>query len=302
MKEAAPRDRDGSTNEGEEDSMSDIDRIEPTDGEESPFNAIRHVTAEGREFWSARDLMPLLGYEKWERFSDTIDRAKVSAANAGYDVATQFPAAGKKVSIGSGADRVVADVHLSRYACYLVALNGDPRKPEIAAAQTYFVIRTREAETRRPEPALVGPELVAAGLIEAVKQIEQRDARIHQLETQASVAAPKVSYVDTYVTDTDLLSFSTVASTNNVTEKRLRELLIERQWIYVQTDSRWSESKAQKVTRNRYSERADKKRYFRRVENHDAPRFRGSEVMHTLKITPQGAEAIARLIAKASAA
>lgn len=165
------------------------------------------------------------------------------------------------------------------------------------------LVREFWAMKRRPaEPALVGPELVAAGLIEAVKQIEQRDARIHQLEVQASVAAPKVSYVDTYVTDTDLLSFSTVASTNDITEKRLRELLIERQWIYVQTDSRWSESKAQKVTRNRYSERADKKRYFRRVENHDAPRFRGSEVMHTLKITPQGAEAIARLIAKASAA
>lgn len=79
-------------------------------------------------------------------------------------------------------------------------------------------------------------------------------------------------------------------------------LLIEKDWIYVQTDSRWSNTKGKKVERNRYSEKATKKRYFRRVENHEAPRFRGSEVMHTLKITPQGAEAIARLVAKESAA
>lgn len=151
-------------------------------------------------------------------------------------------------------------------------------------------------------PVLRGPELVAAALVEANQMLEQRDARIHQLEVKATVDAPKVSYVDTYVADADLLSFSTVASTNNVTEKALRELLIKRDWMYCQQDSRWSEKKGAKVIRNRYSEKADKKRYFRRVEVHKAPRFRGSEVMHTLKITPAGAEAIARLVAKEMAA
>ncbi|QBP30712.1 Rha-like transcriptional regulator [Mycobacterium phage SwagPigglett] len=160
----------------------------------------------------------------------------------------------------------------------------------------------RQMLSAREAVPYTGPELVAAGLIEAVKQIEQRDARIHQLEQKQIADAPKVTYVDTYVTDADLLSFSTVASTNNVTEKWLRELLIEKDWIYVQTDSRWSEREGRKVTRNRYSEKADKKRYFRRVEVHEAPRFRGSEVMHTLKVTPQGAEAIARLIAREVAA
>lgn len=279
--------------------MSSIDLIEPGDGEESPFDAIRRFRPDGSEFWSARDLQVATGYSRWEDFARIIDRAIASANNSGHDTVQSFSAITEKPE---GGGRPRTDYRLSRFGAYLTVMNGDPNMPEVAAAQAYFAIRTREAETRPAEPALVGPELVAAGLIEAVKQIEQRDARIHQLETQASAAAPKVSYVDTYVTDTDLLSFSTVASTNNITEKRLRELLIERQWIYVQTDSRWSESKAQKVTRNRYSERADKKRYFRRVENHDAPRFRGSEVMHTLKITPQGAEAVARLIAKASAA
>lgn len=157
-------------------------------------------------------------------------------------------------------------------------------------------------ELRNRQPALQGPELLAAAVLESQKVIEQRDARIYQLEQKVTADAPKVGYIDTYVADEDLLSFSTVASTNNVTEKALRELLIEKDWIYCQQDSRWSNTKGRKVERNRYSEKATKKRYFRRVENHEAPRFRGSEVMHTLKITPAGAEAIARLVAKEAAA
>ena len=149
---------------------------------------------------------------------------------------------------------------------------------------------------------LAGPELLAAAVIESQKVIVQRDARIHQLEAKATEDAPKVTYVDTYVADADLLSFSTVASTGGVKESWLRDLLIARDWIYCQTDSRWSEKAGKKVVRNRYSEKADKKRYFRRVEVHEAPRFRGSEVMHTLKVTPAGAEAIARLIAREVAA
>lgn len=159
-----------------------------------------------------------------------------------------------------------------------------------------------ELASRPQQPALVGVELLAAAVLESQKVIEQREARIFQLERTVTENSPKVAYVDTYVADVDLLSFSTVASSNDVTEKCLRELLIAKDWIYVQEDSRWSDTKGKKVTRNRYSEKASKKRYFRRVEVHEAPRFRGSEVMHTLKVTPQGAEAIARLVAKELAA
>lgn len=144
---------------------------------------------------------------------------------------------------------------------------------------------------------LEGPELLAAAVIESQRMLEARDARIHQLESRAAVDAPKVIYVDTYVTDADLLSFRTIAGAIGVQESWLRELLIEKRWIYRETASRWSEKKQAKVEVHRYSAHAEKKRYFRPVEVHDAPRFR-NEVMHTLKVTPIGAEAIARLVGR----
>lgn len=186
---------------------------------------------------------------------------------------------------------------------YEAVLRSD--KPE-AVPFRRWVTGTVLPEIRRTgsygaQPALQGPELLAAAVLESQRLLEQRDARILQLNEKIAADAPKVGYIDTYVADADLLSFSTVASTCEVTEKRLRELLIAKDWIYVQSETRWSESKGKKVERNRYTEKASKKRYFRRVEVHEAPRFRG-EVMHTLKVTPAGAEAIARLVAKELAA
>jgi hypothetical protein len=113
---------------------------------QSPFDAIA-LREGGREVWSARDLMPKLGYRKWERFFDAIERAKVACSNSGHNPEEHFPGAGKPITGGNGAVQMVEDFHLTRYAAYLVAMNGDPRKPEIAAAQTYFAIKTREAET-----------------------------------------------------------------------------------------------------------------------------------------------------------
>ncbi|QOX80557.1 DNA damage-inducible protein D [Trichlorobacter lovleyi] len=101
---------------------------------------------DGEEFWFARDLQGLLGYSKWENFAKVIDKAKTACQTAGHAVADHFPDVRKMVDIGSGAERPIEDIALTRYACYLIAQNGNPRKTEIAFAQTYFAVQTRRIE------------------------------------------------------------------------------------------------------------------------------------------------------------
>ena len=101
---------------------------------------------EGVECWSARDLQILLGYSKWENFEKVIQKGKDACKNAGEEIAYHFPDVRKMVAIGSGAEKEIDDILLTRYACYLVAQNGDSRKQEIAFAQNYFAVQTRRAE------------------------------------------------------------------------------------------------------------------------------------------------------------
>ena len=113
---------------------------------ESIFETIKHVNENGQEYWSARELQSVLQYAKWENFEKVIDKAKDACANSGNDVSDHFPDVRKMVSVGSGAEREVRDILLSRYACYLIVQNGDPRKQVIALGQTYFAVKTRQQE------------------------------------------------------------------------------------------------------------------------------------------------------------
>lgn len=110
------------------------------------FESARQQDADNREFWSARDLAPLLDYQDWRNFLQVVDKARTACEQSGRGVADHFGNTTKMVSIGSGAQRPVHDVHLSRYACYLIVQNGDPSKPVIANGQTYFALQTRRQE------------------------------------------------------------------------------------------------------------------------------------------------------------
>lgn len=110
------------------------------------FNDYAHETEDGLEFWFARDLQKILGYTKWENFVNAIEKAIESCKTAGFEPLDHFPEFRKKVKLGSGSEREIQDYMLTRYACYLIAQNGDPGKPEIAFAQTYFASQTRKQE------------------------------------------------------------------------------------------------------------------------------------------------------------
>lgn len=166
----------------------------------SPFDKIKHNRVDGTEYWSARDLMPLMGYARWEDFYKITRRAETSAKNSGQG---GFSEIAEKLSEGG---RPRSDFHLTRFAAYLVAMNGDPNKPEVAAAQAYFATQTHIAEQTQQHPAL--PQTYAEALrelastVEAYEAAERRATEQSALASRATraleVAAPKIAKADAH--------------------------------------------------------------------------------------------------------
>ncbi len=112
----------------------------------SPFEAIRRVNDDGTEYWSARDLSKILGYALWQKFKNVVEKAQEACQNSGQGVSDHFIQVDKMIKAGKGAKRHIEDIHLSRYACYLIVQNADPSKPIVALGQTYFAVQTRRQE------------------------------------------------------------------------------------------------------------------------------------------------------------
>jgi DNA-damage-inducible protein D len=118
------------------------------------LEACKRVSPNGVAYWMGRDLQPLLGYTSWENFANVIEKAKMACESAGVDAGDQFHEVTKGIAAGKGAEVQRNDIFLSRYACYLIAMNGDPRKAEVGLAQTYFAVQTRRQEIRDQNPEL----------------------------------------------------------------------------------------------------------------------------------------------------
>jgi len=137
------------------------------------FTQFENASAEieGVVCWSARELQSLLGYSKWENFSKVIDKAKDACENAGEKITNHFPDVRKMVQIGYGVEKAIEDILLTRYACYLIAQNGDPRKEQIAFAQNYFAVQTRRAE-------IVEQRLLETERVEARAKLRETEKRL----------------------------------------------------------------------------------------------------------------------------
>lgn len=138
------------------------------------FEGHAQQTDGGVEYWLARDIQHLLGYAKWDNFLNVVSKAKTACEVSGHPGADHFAGVGKMVDLGSGSQREVDDLMLTRYACYLVAQNGDPKKQEIAFAQTYFAIQTRHAE-------LIEQRILEAERLSARKKLTTTEKELSQV-------------------------------------------------------------------------------------------------------------------------
>lgn len=138
------------------------------------FEAHAQQTETGIEFWLARDIQHLLGYTKWDNFLNVVSKAKTACEISGHAVSDHFADVGKTIAMPKGAEKEVPDLMLTRYACYLIAQNGDPKKQEIAFAQTYFAVQTRKAE-------LIEQRLLDAERVSARKKLSATEHELSEV-------------------------------------------------------------------------------------------------------------------------
>lgn len=198
---------------------------DPDEPNGSPFDAIRRLRVDGSEYWSAREVQPLMGYSQWSKLKTPLNRAMATAKNQGLDVTANFSRSGKVAGQSGPASE---DYELSRTAAYLLAMNGDPNKQEVAGAQMYFAGKTREAELRAEKPMT---ELELAHRYIAALEREQTLVTANgQLAEQVAEMAPKAEGYDDLIAADGYLDMNAVAKvlgpvTGNLGRTRFINLL-----------------------------------------------------------------------------
>lgn len=238
--------------------------------------AVRVITIDGEPWFVAADVTALLGYAGGSRnaIASLPERMRSSVA-----LANGTP--------GNPNRAVLNEAGVNRLIMRSTLPDAERIQDWLAEEVLPSIRKTGQYGTA---PALTGPELLARAVIEAQQMIEVLGGRIVELE-------PKAAYVDTFVALDDLRPIRHVANSLDIAENQLRALLLQSNWIYAEHSSRFSEREGRTVKVTRYSAYAGHREHFRAVPVHEAPRFKG-EVMHTLKVTPTGANAIARLLAR----
>ncbi len=266
----------------------------------SPFDAIRRVDAQG-EHWVARDLRPVLGYDKWERFEATVERVERAiiaidnaASKTGESAAQHVSRRQEAVANGvPGTTR--ADYRLTRYGAYMTAMNGDPRKEAIAEAQMYFAVRTRQAEIAEQDTnSSAIPKSFADALQLAADQAREIERQAAQIESDA----PKVAYVDNFLRNNDACLLRQLAKRIGFKERDLRDELMARRIIFRTPIARFSESKQRNVVEYRYEPATAYMAWFRECDQPNAPRHHNNQMRTTLYVTPAGKVGIARLLGR----
>ncbi|GHE65184.1 hypothetical protein GCM10014715_18450 [Streptomyces spiralis] len=194
--------------------MSNVDlTVPPEKGnpQGSLFDRLMLLDHNGQECWSARDLHAPMGYDKWERFEVAINRAMAAAENSGLDPRDHFRGASKAINGGRWGRQMVSDYRLTRYACYLIAMNGDPRKQEIAAAQTYFAVKTREAEVRQQPTDVSSPE----GILALAEKYVEAARELVSTKKELAIAAPKAGKWDAFCDSDGLIDMAAAAKALN---------------------------------------------------------------------------------------
>lgn len=265
--------------------------IQISNGDVSPFDALRQVRADGSEFWTARALCKEVEYETWRNFAAAIERAKVAISNTGSDPAAEFVQVTKLVDAGNLGTREREDYELSRYGAYMTLMNGDPRKSKIAEAQRYFAVKARESELAAISPRQHAELVTKADLARMVLEIEEEKS---VMAAALESAAPMVEYHDRYISNDDAALVEVWGAQFGLTRPQAFDLLIEKGLIYRRLIMKRYSEKKHKVVED-YEHRA----YARYIDwfdlrpQHNVARHHNGQVRQTLYVRQEFALAIA---------